>query len=755
MALLLALLATLAAAKIAPTSVPNMNGEYMLADTPGSHASANWSTSFKDYPGGVEFFEVYAGPITSTYSQVFWTALPEIHLPDNLKARFKGKGMAVVGFEADQVRRTPSGDVSVPINVAYNHHYGAVLLGEGSSMQRVPRDPANPRTLGLSPDPGWKRIPVEHTASANNLPTSMVFGYSNGGEFRKTYHGLAPPFAQVVDSPATIDVTPMQIDTWNRAAMNLTGGRFVPGPAPKHSLAPITGPDAVYSGLLECPLTSRIRKQISGGGWNDSYAAELYECTKPQRCPHPVQTAERCFATGSQLGLTVPVNTIQGSSAVLPAGCVVTTNSTSAQIFFNSNNQSTACCGAGVTEIQGTANNSLIQLSVSLSSEKNTTLISLSGPAAVWFGIGFGTQFMSNSPYAIIVDGDTGLVHERILGDHAPGVLLKGSIQVVSNHVSAGLRTVTLSRPLQGLTPQHHSFDPKQITLEYIAAVGSTAAFGYHESKTAGTVGLWPSSPLSAACICAVPASPFGQGQGTLKYLPTGEVIGFPPRCEPEPRESVLESRNPTCDIRTYMGGLSTCHHGWHLLDAEQALPWPEEELEYYLKYRLYFQEYDPSTHVVAYDMTWGIGGATGEYDVPQCPPGTPVEQCLHEITGTIVPPGDDLHFVGAHYHCHAPTCVAIEIWNNATGELLCREQPYHGQGADLAGKDRFDEQGYIAQRVCLWGNPPFESPPLVSGVPLYIRAVTNSTYGHHGEMALAQMIVANFKSLKGQPKGV
>jgi hypothetical protein len=32
-----------------------------------------------------------------------------------------------------------------------------------------------------------------------------------------------------------------------------------------------------------------------------------------------------------------------------------------------------------------------------------------------------------------------------------------------------------------------------------------------------------------------------------------------------------------------------------------------------------------------------------------------------------------------------------------------------------------------------------------VGGVPLFVRAVTNSTYGHHGEMALPQMIVADY----------
>ena len=94
-----------------------------------------------------------------------------------------------------------------------------------------------------------------------------------------------------------------------------------------------------------------------------------------------------------------------------------------------------------------------------------------------------------------------------------------------------------------------------------------------------------------------------------------------------------------------------------------------------------------------------------------------------------------------------------MEIYNNLTGELLCREDTYHGNGADVSGKgspttpgiDRFDEAGYIAQRVCLWSsNSTFglEPPPLVSGVPLLIKAITNSTYGHHGEMALPEMIV-------------
>jgi hypothetical protein len=162
----------------------------------------------------VEYFEIYAGPVNSTYGEVFWSSLPEVKLPDELIARFKGKGMAVVGFEADQVRKTPQGDVSVPINVAYNHHYGAMFLGSGSHMEWVPYDPNDNKTKVLTPRPGWDYIAVEHTPSESGLPTHLPFGYSNGGEYRKTYHGVAPPFAQVIESPNRVSIGPMQIDTW-------------------------------------------------------------------------------------------------------------------------------------------------------------------------------------------------------------------------------------------------------------------------------------------------------------------------------------------------------------------------------------------------------------------------------------------------------------------------------------------------------------------------------------------------------------
>jgi len=445
--------------------------------------------------------------------------------------------------------------------------------------------------------------------------------------------------------------------------------------------------------------------------------------------------ATACFAAAHQLngleGLVVREG--QGSSSVLPAGCTMTVNSTGAFAFWNTNDASNACCGAGVETIEG-AQQSLVTLGLSLATKGAT--ITMTGPDGVWFGVGFDTVSMANAPYAIIVDG-AGAVTERVMGNHMAGVQINTSVQVVSNTVKAGIRTVVMQRPLKGATPQHHTFDPLKVSFSFINAIGTTSTFSHHKTDSTSSISMWPVS--GPACVCAVPAAPFGKGTGTIEYLPTGEVNGFAMRCNPT--ESILGNHNPTCDIRTYVGGLDACHHGWHLLDAEQEVPWMDQPLEYYFKFRFYFQDYNPAKHVVAREMEWSIGGDTAEYDVPQCVPGTPVEQCTHTITGSgYAPPGTDLHFIAAHYHCHAPTCLSMEIYNNLTGELLCREEPYHGQHNK---SDRFDEPGYIAQRVCLWG-APLEAPPLVSGIPLFIKAVTNNTYGHHGEMALPQMYLAS-----------
>ena len=42
-----------------------------------------------------------------------------------------------------------------------------------------------------------------------------------------------------------------------------------------------------------------------------------------------------------------------------------------------------------------------------------------------------------------------------------------------------------------------------------------------------------------------------------------------------------------------------------------------------------------------------------------------------------------------AHFHCHAPTCLSVAMYNNATGELICREEPLYGATGTIHNQAR------------------------------------------------------------------
>eukprot|EP00501_MAST-03F_sp_TOSAG23-6_P000590 GSMAST32.ASY1.ANO1.611.1 assembled CDS len=247
-----------------PISAPNLNGPYLRSQTPHAPSTGKFPTSFSEYPKGAEYFDIYSPNITSLYSQVFWKGLAPVSLPDEIVARYAGKGMAVIGFEMDQVRRGFDGepDVSVPITVAYNHHFESVMIGSKNEFKFAEFDsPEDPRLQEIkSSRMGGHGLPSEKHAwiveknedeIPSTLPTKQNFGGANGGEYRLSYHGYAPGFVQVIESPHSFQITPMQIDTWERDKMPISG------PAPFVS-------DALYSGLLECPVTTRISKVIHG-----------------------------------------------------------------------------------------------------------------------------------------------------------------------------------------------------------------------------------------------------------------------------------------------------------------------------------------------------------------------------------------------------------------------------------------------------------------------------------------------------------
>ena len=468
--LALATLATAAPSSHGPAG-ENMNGAYTIANPKAGDKP--FSTDNKDYPGGVEYFDVYTPEISTRYSQVWWTMMQSVPLPDELIQRFDGKVMAVTGMETDQVMKTKDGDVSVPITWAYNHHYGAYLNGKDSVLEKIKLDTASgkpdPRNFmghAMPNDEMWITRPSDTDSNPDSrFPASTVWAEGNGGEFRKrsSIHSLVVPYAQLIASVvlyAQLPLLPGPVRATDRVADQLgddpdadrhleqerldgeagyalqvravsmnrntqphphphhpvAHALHSPGPHPKQYEAPTTGPDAIYSGLLECPCTDRITRRLGGGGAGSTQLEG--------QCARPLQTASACRAAAAALAKAAP-NTSSwasagahagclpfefatGDSGAKPPGCSLATSAAAASGYFNTRAAGPAmplCGGApGEQRVSGALGLELdggevgtdghVRVALSLDAASGNATITLTGPASAWFGIGFGANAM-------------------------------------------------------------------------------------------------------------------------------------------------------------------------------------------------------------------------------------------------------------------------------------------------------------------------------------------------------------------------
>eukprot|EP00946_MAST-07B_sp_MAST-7B-sp1_P004075 g4075.t1 len=691
------------------------------------------------------------------------------------------------------------------------------MIGEGSKFELVRFDgPDDPRLKQLREEMRGHGVPSEkehwivvddetaNTRSDQELPSKQNFGGANGGEYRMSFHGYAPGFVQVIESPTEFQITPMQIDTFHREKMNLTGPtKFVPGPLPRNSLAPTEGPDAIYSGLLECPVTTRVQRVLDSThvlvGNTGSKAASSAGADPCGKNLASITSSAACFAAAAEvMGKGSTFDKTSKNDPTRPPGCSVTSDSATpglVHVLFNTHNATTTAlgsstrtpsCGEGATRVNGMAS-SLVTLSVDVDGMNDKVTISITGPSDVWFGVGFNAQAMKDAPWAVIVEPTEGMsatgssvdvkVSEYKLSDQGTNnVLLESSVTLQSSSVTAkGLRTVVLTRALKGLTKNHYSFgvqDAHNEHFPFINALGSGPKFSYHKQHAPAFLAAVPvgndSGNSTGDCVCSDSGgTSFGQGKGKFVYVPTSQkedtgsgTTSFNNVCPPSPRGDLLYQKNPTCDARTYVGGQITCHHMWSLLDADQDIPWPDQPVEYRLKFRFWVQPWNASYHTNVNRVTWGIASPV-EYDIPQCKEGmpgcsrNPVDGTWqHTITGTYNGTGK---LVAAHFHCHAPACLSVamyrcprslvasgQVCDAGTGELLCEERPVYGGHGD--SPERFDEPGFILQPPCLWGDARFglEDPPDTDPEKWVLHTVktSNATYGHHGEMAWQQMYV-------------
>mmetsp|Transcript_19740 Transcript_19740/g.44426 ORF Transcript_19740/g.44426 Transcript_19740/m.44426 type:complete len:904 (+) Transcript_19740:70-2781(+) len=861
----------------------NMNGKYAVAS--GAHQNVPWNDDYASK--GHEYFDVWAPEIATHYAEAFWTSQGNLPLPQSIIDRFEGKVMAITGYEMDQVMVTPTGqpgvnpalDVSVPINWAYNHHYMAWMGGKHSEFREVPVSPQDPESHGATTR--WLAVdkPSAHLREDTNIPTSQMFSEGNGGESRRSFHGYPNGYAQLIDSPRSWTVTPMQIDTRNRDCgvtpadvKNCT--KFTPGPEPRSTRFLSGVPQHTnYSGLLECPCTGSYGgdPSIYGPATKTKVLEHQYSTQGSGTCAadHRVASAADCFAAAPTLGINATHfsnNTVL--DAKLPLACsVMLQPDGSATAYFNTATSGAPCNGGtrrtgvatsrvGVTlglDLDSSGafewsepgrycpNNKegLLKAFPTKSSSVNdayrargeceafclgnskcwgcsvdcqdaplaygvlatacqwsaittcgttkpwagkikgdvsmkrpggsVATITVSGPADVWFGVGLNATQMADSPYTLIVN-ETGVLEQKIgtcgsEAEHCPGDRLRASVTMVSNTVSKGVRTVVMTRSFTGLTPDHYTFDPLKQTIPAITAIGSSQTFDYH--KAHGPLKVSLTAVGTATCICdAGVVGKLCQADGT-------NCAQFTKNCWAAPNGDLLTQKNPTCNSKTYVGGLSCCKHKRILLDPDQERR--PELLRYHFKFRFWFQEYKKdnttgkTSHANLPRIYYQTEANAGEYDVPpafalpgkpvpgyanwpegvptpgttctgSCPNGPDCE-CVHTITAHWTVSNMRLLYAGGH--CHAPSCLSIELYRNDTGtpRLLCRQLPVYGQGN--FPEDKFDEAGYVALPPCLWGEDEGLEPSqwLPKDTPVFsVKRNRNTHLGHYGEMASWQM---------------
>jgi len=108
--------------------------------------------------------------------------------------------------------KTPNGDVSVPINHAYNHHFEAFLVGQNAKLMKFAKTEDTPKGMNHGAQAFWRAVDTRGVIDVEldpEQPSHHFFSEGNGGEYRKSYHGYPKGFAQVIEMPKEFHIQPM------------------------------------------------------------------------------------------------------------------------------------------------------------------------------------------------------------------------------------------------------------------------------------------------------------------------------------------------------------------------------------------------------------------------------------------------------------------------------------------------------------------------------------------------------------------
>lgn len=280
-----------------------------------------------------------------------------------------------------------------------------------------------------------------------------------------------------------------------------------------------------------------------------------------------------------------------------------------------------------------------------------------------------------------------------------------------------------------------------------------------HLNKTSDGALPDPVSPL-LECPCT-PQRRIDIQAGTID----GRAPDPPIQCS----KDFAATGNPSCHLSTYVGGWRCCEHDVFLVDTDEecksddCADKPVDSVT--AKFTFYYEDATPETRAmegsaccdVTADRTMQ-GNENIEYDIPQCPAGTPPQDCIHvavsqqpvgyfnQSASKVFPLASDLVdlvFAAPHLHWAA---LSIELLDPATNRTLCavHRSPDDRSGGIWYGHSSTpgDEAGYLTGLdVCRWG--PQDAPRFRRDHLLQIRAVYNASMMHTGVMSLWLMQVA------------
>mmetsp|Transcript_42291 Transcript_42291/g.76666 ORF Transcript_42291/g.76666 Transcript_42291/m.76666 type:complete len:891 (-) Transcript_42291:222-2894(-) len=370
------------AASLGACGATNLNGKYLVSS--GTRERVNFEDNYAER--GHEYFDIWSEEIATRYGESYWHDQGTLPLPSHIVKRFAGKVIAITGYEHDQVMVQPQGrpgmfprrDASVPISWAYNHHYQFWILGNSTDLRQVPASRQDPMAHGAP----FKWVPVERalsTRSFPDVPSSQYFSEGNGGESRKSFHGYPSGFAQLVESPSTWHITPMQVDTANRDCgvrrEDIARCRhFKAGPEPRSARFGRSRQslNANYSGLLECPCTDRF------GGDPLFYPDAKTRIFNPKfdpvetgSCPSKseVQNSTACFEAAKLLNLGSDfIQKVVHETSLPPACSSNKLANGTVQVFFNTAIGQGECKG-GITRTGAGKSKVGVEISIRVSAK--------------------------------------------------------------------------------------------------------------------------------------------------------------------------------------------------------------------------------------------------------------------------------------------------------------------------------------------------------------------------------------------------